>query len=131
MSDVRYVVQEGRQIGVQTLEPKVPPPRRRKRFEPQFIQIPRHWITALGQSKSANTYRLALLILWEAFKREHIGGEIILSGRIVGWMPRCSKIRAAKELVKLGLIRIEQEGSQAMRVIRDIRSKTYKNKNKE
>jgi hypothetical protein len=58
---------------------------------------------------------LAYMILFEAFKREQIGGEIVLSKSMTG-MSRTSRRRAMKELVKLKLIKIEQNGSEAPRV---------------
>jgi hypothetical protein len=85
---------------------------RRKSFEPLFVQIPRHWISALGRSSSANTYRLALLILWEAFKDRRRNGRVTLSAKVTG-MSATSRRRAAIELVELGLITIENQGRNA------------------
>jgi hypothetical protein len=48
----------------------------------------------------------------EAFKREHIGGDIVLSSEVTR-MPQTTRRRVAKELVKLGLIDIEQIGNGA------------------
>jgi hypothetical protein len=90
--------------------------KRRKPFEAKWVKLPRHWITTLLRTKSVNTYHLANLILWEAFKRSYIGGEIILSERVTRGMHRCSKIRAAEELVELGLIQIKRDGRKALRV---------------
>lgn len=85
-----------------------------KSFEPLWVKLPRHWFTALLNTNSANTYRLAHLILWEAFKRKYTGGEIVLSTQVTKGMPRNSKIRAAEELSELGLIRIvKREEGQA------------------
>jgi hypothetical protein len=91
--------------------------KRRKRFEPKFIQVPRHWVTSLRQSKSAKTYELAFIILWEAFSRGRYGeNEIVLSYQVTpGWY-RPTKIRAAKELEQLGLIDLSQKGKEALRV---------------
>ena len=89
----------------------------RKRFEPKFIQVPRHWVTSLRQSKNAKTYELALIILWEVFSRgKHTKGEIVLSNSVVPNMYRTTKIRAARELQQLGLIDLSQEGKKALRV---------------
>ena len=111
-----YVIRRGKRIAVTTIEPKVAPRRRRRPFEPKWVE-PRNWMTALLNTKSVSTYHLAHLILWEAFKREHVGGEVILSAKVTKGVPRNSKIRAAEELVKLGLIQIERNGHQAIKVI--------------
>jgi hypothetical protein len=92
-------------------------PKKRKRtpFKVQWVKLPLRWVEVLRRSKSANTKQLALEILFEAFKREHVGGEIVLSSAVTG-MRRYAKARAAKELVELGLIETEQEGNEALRV---------------
>ena len=112
-----YVLRQGRRIAVETIEPNVAPKKRRRRFEAKWVKLPRHWITVLLRTKSANTYHLAHLIPWEAFKRDQVGGEIILSAQVTKEMPRRSKIRAAEELVELGLIRLQRDGRKALRVI--------------
>jgi hypothetical protein len=112
----RYVWRQGKRIAVETREPIVTPKKKRKRFEAKWVKLPRHWMTALLNTKSANTYHLAHLILWDAFKRNQVGGEIVLSAQVTKGMPRNSKIKAAEELVELGLIRIKRNGHQALRV---------------
>jgi hypothetical protein len=59
---------------------------------------------------------LALVILAEDFKRKNVGGEVVLSSWVTE-MPRCTKMRAANELVDLGLIKIVKDGKHALRVI--------------
>ena len=92
------------------------PRKQRKPFEVQWVKLPRHWIEALRRTRSANTYRLAILILMEVFERKYRGGEIVLSAQVTRGMSRASKARAAEELVELGLIETQQEGHQAIRV---------------
>ena len=53
-----------------------------------------------------------MIVLEEAFKREHMRGDIVLSSEVTR-MPQTTRRRAAKELVKLGLITIEQIGNGA------------------
>ena len=89
---------------------------RRRRFKPQWVKLPTRWVEALRRSKSASTYQLALTILLEAFKREQLGGEIVLSMKTTG-MPRSTRARAVGELVKLGLITVKRDGRQAVRII--------------
>jgi hypothetical protein len=74
------------------------------------------WINKLEQSKSVGTHKLAHRILREAFKREHTGGQIVLSRKVTG-LASTTAVRAARELVKFGLIRIEQSGNKAIRVV--------------
>jgi hypothetical protein len=81
------------------------------------VKLPVKWVEALRKSTSASTYRLALIILTEAFKREQVGGEIVLSLEVTG-MYRNTRARAVAELVKLGLIRVRREGREAIRVLK-------------
>jgi hypothetical protein len=74
------------------------------------------WVEALRRSTNASTYRLALIILVEAFKREQVGGEIVLSMQVTR-MHRNMRARAIAELVQMGLIRVKQEGKEAVRVL--------------
>ena len=89
--------------------------KKRKAFRAEWVKLPLRWVEALQCSKSASTYRLAHVILLEGFKREYVGGEIVLSSTVTN-MPSTTKLRAAKELAELGLIRIEQEGQRASRI---------------
>ena len=121
-----YVVRQERQIEVETVQSSPRP--RRKAFEPRFVQVPRHWISALGRSNSVNTYRLALLILFAAFKNKQRNGEVTLSTATTG-MPRNTKVRAARELADLGLIqlRASEAGALRARVISNKNNREYKN----
>jgi hypothetical protein len=122
-----YVVRHGRQIEVETIQ--LPSKPRRKAFEPRFVQVPRHWISALGRSKSVNTYRLALLILFAAFKDKQRNGEVTLSSAMTG-MPRNTKVRAARELADLGLIQLLEGEAGALRarvISNKNRKREYKN----
>ena len=121
-----YVVRYGRQIEVETIQ--LPPRPRPKAFEPRFVQVPRHWISALGRSNSVNTYRLALLILFAAFKNTQRNGEVTLSTAMTG-MPRNTKVRAARELADLGLIQLRgcEAGALRARIISNKNKREYKN----
>ena len=89
---------------------------KRLAFKPQWVKLPARWVKTLRRSKSASTYQLALTILIEAFKREQVGGEIVLSTKTTG-MPSSTRARAVRELVKLGLITVKRDGRQAVRII--------------
>ena len=86
-----------------------------RRFETHWVKLPSRWVKALRRSKSASTYQLALTILFAAFKREQVGGEIVLSMETTK-MPGSTRKRAVKELVGLRLIKVSQHGRQAVRV---------------
>jgi hypothetical protein len=103
-----YVMRRGRRIEIVTINPDIAPKKKRL-FEPRWVKLPRHWISGLGQSKSANTYRLALLILLEAYRDRRGRGEITLSTAMTG-MPRNSRIAAARELAEIGLITLKEGG---------------------
>ena len=113
-----YVMRHGRQIEIVTINPDPSPisRRRRKSFEPWFVKLPRHWISALRRSKSARTWELAVIILWEAFKDKRGTGEVILSSQVTG-MPGSTRRRAARELVELGLITVAEEQTQTLRAM--------------
>ena len=115
MGDVNYVMRHGRRIEVMTINPDVVAPKRRKSFEPRWVKLPWHWINGLALSKSVNTYRLAHLILVEAYSNKRGNGRINLSTQVTG-MASSTRRRAAKELVKLGLITLE--GGEGTKVYR-------------
>jgi hypothetical protein len=88
---------------------------KRKQFEPEWVKLPIHWVKALRQSRSVKTYELAFIILIEAFKNHRNGKDVVLSTETTN-MPRYAKVRAARELAKLRLIKLHSRGNQAMRV---------------
>jgi DNA-binding IclR family transcriptional regulator len=71
-----------------------------------------------------------MLILIEAFRNKRRNGEVALSTATTG-MPRNTKARAARKLVDLGLIQLQEDGTGALRarVISDSYKKeeNYKN----
>jgi hypothetical protein len=113
----RYVNRQGKLIEIVTDELSVSSKKTpRKAFKTEWAKFPRRWADALRQAKSKATYQLAILILFEAFKCKHTGKEITLSSEMTG-MPKNTRIRVAKELVGLGLIKLHrQSGNQAYRV---------------
>jgi hypothetical protein len=112
----RYAIRNGRRFEIASELDLVLPKVKRKDFQPKFVQVPVRWVEALRQSKNAGAYQLALVILLEAFQRERIGGEIVLSSEMTG-MSGTIRRRAAQELERLGLIQLERRGKQALRVI--------------
>jgi hypothetical protein len=112
----QYVMRQGKKIAVVDVATGHPPKKsKRKQFEPEWIKVPIHWVKALRQSRSPKATALAHIILIEDFKNHRNGREIVLSTEVTG-MPRNTKIKAMKELVRLGLIKIHSKGNQAIRV---------------
>ena len=98
-----------------TMKKKKKKAQRKPGFKTQWVKVSERWVKALQLSDSVSTYRLALIILSEAFKREQIGGEIVLSTAVTG-MSRATRGRAIRKLVELRLIKVEQRGNMAVRV---------------
>lgn len=90
---------------------------KRPAFEPKWIKFPLRWVRALRKSASAQTHQLAAVILVEELKQRPMGREVVLTLQTTG-MSRSSRRRATAELVKLGLIEVQQEGQQAVRVLK-------------
>jgi len=111
-----YVMRRGRRIEVITRTFEAPKPRPKKYRGALWVKLPRHWISSLGQSNSANTYRLALLILLAAYEDKRRTGEITLSAKLTGDMSRETRRRAARELEWLKLITLRGDGRQALKV---------------
>src|SRR5262245_7284128 len=100
------VIDDGRDIRLK---------RKRQPFKIEWVRLPALWIDRLEQSNSASAHKLAHRILRAAFKRKHVGGQIVLSRKVTG-LPCSTTVRAARELAKLGLIHIQQSGNRARRV---------------
>jgi len=86
----------------------------RKSFETKWVRLTRKWREVLRGASGA-TWDLAVYVLFEEHRRQHIGGEVILSTAATG-LPHNTRKRATKTLVDSGLIEIEQVGRRAPRV---------------
>jgi hypothetical protein len=95
-----------------TRPPEAPARKRHKPFEARFTQLPEFWGTELEKLKSAATWHLARRILREALRRRFIPGPITLSKEMTG-LARTSRCRAARNMVRRGLIRVKQQGHHA------------------
>jgi hypothetical protein len=112
-----FVMRPGKRIEVVPLDTGRPSKRRRKTFKVEFVQVPARWIEVLSRSKNAGAWQLAVVILAEAFRCKHLGGEIILSAQVTQ-MPATTRQRAARKLVSLGLIQLEApNGKRAPKVL--------------
>ncbi len=113
-----YYIRNGRRIEVVSSPELVVPKTKRKDFKLKHVQVPMPWVEALDQAKSSGVVcRLAHRILAEAFQRERMGGEIVLSAHTTGISSGTIRRRAARELEQLGLIQLKRHGKQALRVI--------------
>jgi hypothetical protein len=124
----QYEYRHGRKIEVYELDTShlKPSKSRSKQFEAEWIKLPMHWVKALRRTRGVKTYELALTILAERFKRQQSGVlEVTLSTEVTN-MPRNTKVKAAKDLARLGLITLLTDGNQALRVIPHL-SKRVKN----
>jgi hypothetical protein len=110
-----YVYRHGERIVVDAINTATPI-KRRKPFEVHFVKLSDYWIEQLQRSNNPGTFKLAHRILKEAFKSQYINGEIVLSTKTTR-LSRKVRCKAVRELVKFGLIEIEQNGNQATRVI--------------
>ena len=93
-----YVIRHGQPIEVDTLDTGHTP-KRRKTFEVKFVMVPVQWITALSQAKNPGSWRLAMVILAEDFKRKRLGGEIVLSSQVTR-MPQTTRISSRARIGK-------------------------------
>jgi hypothetical protein len=85
------------------------PQRPKKRRRRKFVQVPWSWVEKLVSSRSANTYRLALYLLYENFKDDGKPIKLSNGGAKEGAdITRYAKRRALLELETLGLVRIER-----------------------
>jgi hypothetical protein len=125
---VKYVHRYGKKIAVDTINAETAA-KRHKPFDVSFVKLPGYWIKQLEQSNSPGTFKLAHRILAEKFKREHVGGEIVLSTEVTQ-LSRKVRSRAIKELIGLGLIEIDQHGNRAVRVTKLLFKEKNKKKNR-
>ena len=109
------IFRNGRRIAIDTINTATPARKKRKPFEVSFVKPPELWIERLRHARKVSTITLAHVILREAFKRQIVGGEIVLSTKATG-LSRQVRARAVNELRELGLIETEQNGNQAVRV---------------
>jgi hypothetical protein len=100
-------VRDGRWIAIDTIYTATPAREKRKPFEVSFVKLPKFWIDQLRHARKLSTITLAHVILHEAFKRQQVGEEIVLSTKATG-LSRQVRARAVNELRELGLIETEQ-----------------------
>jgi hypothetical protein len=112
----------GRQIEVgEDLGVDIKPGKRRA--EPKFVQMSKYWMDQLEEARNLATYRLALRILRMDYRRKKYSDEeIVLSAEHTGINNGDARRKAARELVRLGLIEVAQRHKAAARVTRLVRA---------
>jgi hypothetical protein len=111
---MNYVIRHGKRIAIETepLDAGQRSKARRKPFKADFVKVPMSWVEALKRQKWP-TYELALTLLAERHKREHIGGDVVISAETVPGMARTTRWRATKKLVRLNLIEVGKMSDHA------------------
>jgi len=107
-----HVIRDGKRIKVDELEHKTPARKKRRPFKAPWARLTKHWSDQLEQARGMATYRLAHRVLHEVFKRQVIGGSVILSAEVTG-LQHTSRRRAIEDMLRLRLFNIAQKGNQA------------------
>jgi hypothetical protein len=109
-----HIVRGGKRIALGTLEPKTPGREKRAPFKVHHIQVPAYWMGQLEQARGGKTYHLANRILREVHIQKHAyrPGPVVLSKHVTG-LARYTRHRATKDMLRLKLITIQQQGNQA------------------
>ena len=110
---MKYVYRQGKKIAVDIINADAL--RKAQAFRGPVREAARLLDERLERSNNPGTFKLAHRILKDAFKRQYVGGEMVLSTEATG-LSRKVRFKAVKELVGLGLIQIKQTGNQAVRV---------------
>jgi hypothetical protein len=98
-------------------EPLAPPPSTSKKWQRRFVQFPWVWVERLKTAQRVSTYRLALLLVYEHWRRR--GQPTIVLSKVLSQtegLTRRSKWNAVTELEHLGLIRVERQPGKSPRV---------------
>ena len=107
-----HVIRDGKRIELDTLEHKTPARKKGAPFKAPWARLTKHWSDQLEQSRGMATYRLAHRVLHEVFKRQVIGGSVILSAEVTG-LQHTSRRRAIEDMLRLQLFSIAQQGKRA------------------
>ena len=91
-------------------------PRKIQKRRRQFVKVPWSWIERLAKTSSANTYRVALHLLYEHWRRSGQpfplpNGMLAMEG-----VTRFAKWRALAELEQLGLVSVEKRPNRSPKI---------------
>jgi hypothetical protein len=99
------------------MQTQAKPRRKSKKWQRHYVQVPWSWVERLQSAKRISTYRLALLLLYEAWKN---GGKPLALSNVLAaeaGLSRQTKWLGLVELEKFGLVRIERRQGRAPRLI--------------
>ena len=104
MTDDPYADLKQHRLTPETLAKLAVVPRKIQRRRQQFVMVPWGWIERLAKTASANTYRVALHLLYEHWRGS--GQSFLLPNGMLAMegVTRFAKWRALAELEELGLI---------------------------
>lgn len=91
-------------------------PRQIRRKRQHFVQFPGTWIERLAKTTSANTYRVALHVLYRHWKDGGKPFTLSNGALITEGVARRAKWRALRELEQLGLVNIERRKRKTPRI---------------
>jgi hypothetical protein len=89
--------------------------KQRKAWRREYVRVPWKWVERLQTTRRVNTYRLALLLLYEHWRT---GGQpIALSnvGLVAEGINRRSKWNALTELERLELVQVDRRNGRSPR----------------
>ncbi|QIG47572.1 hypothetical protein G5V57_07420 [Nordella sp. HKS 07] len=91
--------------------------KRPKSWRHYYVRVPWTWVEQLRSTKRVSTYRVALVLLYEHWRR---GGKPVALSNVItqqeGVASR-SKWRALDELAKLGLITVETKPGRSPQIV--------------
>jgi hypothetical protein len=91
-------------------------PTRPRKWRRRFVRVPWSWVERLQLATRVSTYRLGLLLLYEAWRT---GGHPIALSNVFSQaegLSRRSKWNALVELERLGLLRVERRPGRSPRL---------------
>jgi hypothetical protein len=89
--------------------------KRRKNWRREFVRVPWPWVERLQAARRVNTYRLALLLLYEHWRTGGQPVPLTNVGLVGEGVSRRSKWRALAELELVGLIEVKRHRRRAPR----------------
>ena len=111
MSDIHYVVRQGRRIRVQTFDPTEKPPP--KANAEAFALMPLGWMAAAAKAANAPIAMVLTVLIYQAWKTRSstfpLSNELLRPYGVARW----SKYRVLARLEKAGLIRIQRQHKKA------------------
>jgi hypothetical protein len=117
MMDDPYADLKQHRLTPETLAKLAVVPRKIQKRRQQFVKVPWTWVEKLAKTSSANTYRVALHLLYEHWRCSgqpfHLpNGVLAMEG-----VTRFAKWRALTELEHLELISVEKRPKRSPKIV--------------